>query len=95
MLGKKVIVRSTEAGVFFGTLKEKNGDEVILENARKLWYWNGAAAIEEIALSGVKKPIDCKFTVFVDEICIFKCCQIIPTTKNASKIIEEVREWQA
>lgn len=28
MIGKKVIIRADRAGLFFGTLKEKNGSEV-------------------------------------------------------------------
>ena len=38
-----VIVRGDRSGVFFGELKERSGQEVELRNARKLWYWDGAA----------------------------------------------------
>ena len=93
MLGKKVIVRANGAGVFFGTLKKKNGDEVTLNNARKLWYWEGAAAVEELALNGTQTPNDCKFTVFVDEICIMNVLQILPCTEESIKSIESTKEW--
>lgn len=43
--GKKVIVRAQGAGVFFGTLKEKNSDEVVLTDCRRLWYWQGGSFI--------------------------------------------------
>ena len=95
MIRKKVIVRADKAGVFFGTLKEKTGSEVTLTNARKLWYWDGAAAVEELALNGTKKPENCKFTVFVDELCILNWCEIIPCTNESIKTIEEVPEWRA
>ena len=36
MIGKKVIIRADRAGVFFGTLKEKNGNEVTLSDCRIL-----------------------------------------------------------
>jgi len=94
MLGKKVIVRANGAGVFFGTLKEKNGDEVVLSRARKLYYWEGAGAVEGIAQDGVSKPNNCRFTVWIDEICIMNVCQILPCTEKASKIIEGVKEWK-
>ena len=36
--GKKVIIRGDRSGVFFGTLAEKDGQEVKLEKCRRLWY---------------------------------------------------------
>ena len=57
-----VIVRGDHSGVFFGELKERSGQEVELRNARKLWFWDGAAAVEQIAKDGVKNPGACKFT---------------------------------
>jgi len=94
MIGKKVIVRAAKAGVFFGTLVKWENDTVILKNARKLWYWSGAGAVEGIARNGVSNPDSCKFTVWVDEIGITGVSQIIPTTKKADNIIEEVAEWK-
>ena len=91
---KKVIVRSDKAGVFFGTLTHKEGSEVTLTNARKLFYWNGAGAVEQIALEGVKKPDDCKFTVVVEEITILGVIQILPCTEIAVYNIENVKEWK-
>lgn len=91
--GKKVIVRAQGAGVFFGTLKEKNGDEVVLTDCRRLWYWQGAASLSQLAKDGPKKPLECKFTVAVDEICVLGVVEIIPCTDTAAKSIEGVREW--
>ena len=93
-LGKKVIVRADRAGVFFGTLTEKDGSEVVLTSVRKLFYWNGAAAIEQIAVDGVNKQNDCKFTVVVEEITISNVIQIIPCTEKAITNIENVKEWK-
>ena len=52
MKGQYVIVRADRAGVFFGKLEEKNGQEVTMSDVRKLHYWNGAAAVEEISQIG-------------------------------------------
>ena len=49
-IGNKVIIRTYSAGVWFGTLIEKSGNEVILQNARRMWKW---WAKESISLSGV------------------------------------------
>ena len=50
---KYVIVRTYSAGVFAGTLESKEGKEVILSNARRLWYWKGAASLSQLAMEGV------------------------------------------
>lgn len=92
--GKKVIVRGDRSGVFFGTLAEKDGREVKLEKCRRLWYWDGAASISQLAVDGVSAPDNCKFTVTVDEIEILDAIEIIPCTDKAIKIIERVREWK-
>lgn len=94
MINKKVIIRAKDAGVFFGTLKEKNGDEVVLQNCRRLWYWDGAASISQLAVDGTVEPHNCKFTIAVDEICILGVIEIIPCSDTAAKTIEGVPEWR-
>ena len=66
-IGKKVIIRADRAGVFFGTLTEKDGQEVVLKDCRRIFYWDGAASISQLAKDGTSKPENCKFTVIVDE----------------------------
>lgn len=93
--GKYVVVRARDAGVFAGTLKEKDGNEVVLNDARRLWYWVGAMECTELARRGVKEPSLCKFTVPVNEICILEVAEIIPCTEEAERIIKEVPKWEA
>jgi len=50
MIGEKVIIRTYSAGVWFGTLTEKEGSEVIIADARRMWRWQ---AKESISLSGL------------------------------------------
>lgn len=92
--GKKVIVRGDRSGIFFGTLVEKDGQEVKLEKCRRLWYWYGAASISQLAVDGTSSPENCKFTVMVDEIEILDAIEIIPCTEKAVESIEGVREWK-
>ncbi len=94
MIGKKVIIRGDRSGVFFGTLKAKDGNEVTMENCRRLWFWRGAASISQIAMEGVKQPDKCFFTVSVDEIIITDVIEIISCTETAAKCIEGVEEWK-
>lgn len=94
MIGKKVIVRGDRSGVFFGTLKAKEGSEVVLVNCRRLWYWGGACSISQLAVDGTKSPDDCKFTVTVDEMAVLDVVEIIPCTDRAARSIERVKEWK-
>lgn len=94
MIGKKVIIRADRAGVFFGTLKEKNGSEVTLTDCRRLWYWHGAASLSQMAVEGTKRPADCKFTVTVPTITILGVIEIIPCTQQAIDSIQSVPVWK-
>ena len=93
-IGKKVIVRGDRSGVFFGTLAAKDGTEVKLNNCRRLWYWDGAASISQLAVDGTARPTNCKFTVTVDEIIITDAIEIIACTEKAADKIEKVAEWK-
>lgn len=92
--GIKVIVRGDRSGVFFGTLEERNGQEVTLSNCRRIWYWDGAASISQLAVDGTSNPEECKFTVTVPEIVILDAIEVIPCTNKAIKSIESVWVWK-
>lgn len=92
--GKKYIIRSYGAGVFFGEIAERNGREVTMKNARRLWKWEGATECIQLAMEGVKKPGRCSFTRYVDEIELLNVIEIIPCTDEAAKSIEGVPIWK-
>lgn len=94
MENKKYIVRAKEAGVFYGEIAERSQGEVTMTNVRKLWHWNGACAVEQLALEGVKRPDDCKFTVVVPFMIVANPSQIIEASEQACKSIEAVKEWK-
>lgn len=89
------IIRATEAGVFFGRIKERNGGEVVLTDCRRIWYWSGAASISQLAVEGVSQPGTCKFSVIVPEMTVLNVIEIIPCTDRAVKSISEVKVWRA
>jgi len=91
----KFIVRAVRAGVFYGEIKERNGNEITMTNVRRLWYWDGAASISQLAVNGVSKPRNCKFTVTVNEMTILEVVEIIPCTEDAIKSIDGVAVWKA
>ena len=94
IMNKKVIIRGDRSGVFFGTITKKEGTEVTLEKCRRLWYWDGAASISQLAKEGTVKPKNCKFTVAVDHIIILDAIEIILCTDKAIRSIEGVSEWK-
>ncbi len=91
---KKVIVRTYSAGVFYGEIESRNGQEVVMRNARRLWYWDGAASLSQMAMEGVKRPENCKFAMPVDRVELLQAIEILDTTAEAQKNIEEVPEWK-
>ena len=93
MIGKKVIARGTNSGVFYGTLAEQDGQEVRLTNVRNIWRWSGARCLMDIAKNGVNEPEKCNFSGVLYEIVMTDCIQILPVTDKAENIIEAVPEW--
>lgn len=92
--GKYVIVRTYSAGVFAGNLKSRKGQEVVLNNARRIYYWSGAATLSQLAEEGTKDPSDCKFPMEVKEIELLQAIEIITVSKKAEKSIKDVPVWK-
>lgn len=88
------IVRTNRAGVFFGKIRERSHDEITMTDVRKIWHWDGACAVEQLALDGTKKPHNCQFTVVVPEMTIADPIQIIPCTEKAVQSLSGVAVWQ-
>ena len=91
-----VIVRSTTASPFFGYL-EKEDDvlkTVVLVNARRIYYWAGAATLSQLAESGTSKPDDCKFPAPI-KVKISNVHELYYPTEEARKILEAVKIWKA
>ena len=94
MIDKYVIVRTYSAGVFAGYLKSRNGQEVILTKARRLWYWDGAASLSQLSVDGVSKPENCKFPCEVEQVELLQAIEILPCTEKAKESIASVSIWK-
>lgn len=92
---KYVICRTYSAGVFAGYLKIRNGQEVILIKARRLWYWSGAASLSQLAMEGTKNPKECKFPCEVEKVELLNAIEIIECTKKGMESIRGVNIWSA
>lgn len=90
-----VIVRTYSAGVFAGVLVGRKGQEVVMKDARRLWYWKGAASLSQLALDGVKYPNECKFPAPVPRVELTQAIEILDVSKQAEAIIKAVPVWTA
>lgn len=90
-IGRKVIVRSRDAGVIYGDYAGSDGDTIHLKNARQMWKWFAAQGISllDVATYGVKKS-ECKFSVASATVTVFGACALIDVASDAAKSIEDV-----
>jgi hypothetical protein len=87
------VIRTQSAGVHIGFVKTRGGQEVTLVNSRRLWYWEGAMTLSEVAVTGISKPDSCKVACVVPTIILTNAIEIIPCTEKAKKIIENIKVW--
>lgn len=94
--GKYVIFRDKDAGVAAGnfiSLNEKTKVGV-LANARRIWYWEGAASLSQLAQEGTSKPNECKFPCEVTAIKFLNVCEVDYVSEKAEKSIKSVPVWK-
>jgi len=91
--GQYVITRTYSAGVFAGVLESRDGQQVTLTDARRIWYWRGAASLSELAMRGTSDPSGCKFPGPVNEVLLTEVIEMLLCTPEAEKSIRSVPEW--
>ena len=98
MLEKYCMVRTKNAGVFAGTVKSVTdtlgGKDAHVTNARRIWYWSGAASLSQLATEGTSDPRNCKFPCEVPEVFLSEVIEVIPVTPIAEKSIKDVPVWK-
>jgi hypothetical protein len=92
--GKYVIARTQSAGVFAGNIESRVGQEVVLTNARRLWYWAGAESLSTLAVFGTSKPQNCKFPVAVPRVELLQVIEILDVTPEGESSIKSVPIWK-
>lgn len=98
---KFYIIRTYSAGVFFGKIKSleatPSGLFATVTPCRRLWSWNGAASLSQLAIDGTQQPRGCKFTMTVEDEdgqCLPQVVEMIPCTKKAVESINSVSTWK-
>lgn len=91
IINNKCLVRSYDAGVYFGTVTAVDGETVRIENVRNIWHWEGASCLSQIANDGIS---DGRVSQIVSTMVLNRCCQIIPCTDKAIKNLESIKVWK-
>lgn len=81
--GDFVLIRTLSAGVHFGTFIDRDGQEVLLRNARRLWSWSGALSLSEVASNGIDIK-NSEISIPVEEIILTQAIEIILINKNSN-----------
>ena len=95
MVGKKCVIRTYSAGVWFGEVTEKSGNEVVVKNARRMWKWwaTEGISLSAVALHGVKhdqsRIVEAVPAVWLEAI------ELIPASDKAIASIEGAPNVQA
>lgn len=91
LIGKQVVVRSVEAGVYFGTLTHIEGTTVRMENVRNIWSWHGAACLSQVAVDGITGGT---VSQTVTSMVINGVCQVLRLSEKASANLSSQPVWK-
>lgn len=79
--GPEVIVRTYSAGVHIGILKSRDGREVVLTNAKRLYSWSGAFTLNAVSQNGVDRK-NSRISKPVPEITLLEAIEILPVASS-------------
>lgn len=88
-VGTHVIARSSQSGVWFGTLVAFDGHDVHLSDARRIWSWEGAGSCSGLAARGPKSG---RIAPAVDAV-VHGTCEVLRATPEAIERIGSIAEW--
>lgn len=92
------LVRTKFAGVFYTpkelTERSQDGLRGTALDARRIWYWKGAASLSQLAVDGPQVPKECKFPCAVEWVELTEIIEILPVTEKAKKQLEKVKVWE-
>lgn len=92
LIGKHVVVRSSQSGVWLGELVAQDGDTVTLTDARRAWQWTGAASCSGLAVRGPKGGKICEAVAVAE---VLGVCEILLATDEAVAAWKAVTPWRA
>ena len=94
---RNVMIRTYSAGVHFGKLVHKEytleGTIVILENARRIYSWEGANTLSDLSTVGSSNVKGCKISMPVKDIELTSI-EIITMTDEAYNNLSSSNYWK-
>ena len=94
-IGRKVLIRTSNAGVHLGTLEAKILQEVVLSKSRRVYSWEGATTLSQLAMEGSSNISNCKIDVVNNEILLNGVIEVIPMTEQAIVCLFGAEIWRA
>lgn len=93
---QKYIIRCAQAGVFYGEIAERRGDEADLANVRRVHGWDGACSLSQLATEGVTKTGgNNRWSVAVPMMTVLGVIEIIPVSDAAQSILDGMPTWKS
>ncbi len=89
------VVRTHSAGVHIGYVKEfgvKNPQHIKLINSRRLYDWNGACSLSQVAMNGVDPSS--RIAITLPEIELTDVIEVIPCSNEAAKFFMDAKPWK-
>jgi hypothetical protein len=93
-IGKYALLRTYSAGVHLGILEKRDGKDAELTKAIRIFYWDGAASLSQLAMEGTKHPENCKFAVPVSHLVLTDVIEYLAVTKVALSSIQGTPSWK-
>ena len=90
LIDKFVVVRSSQSGVWFGRLQQVEGDDARLQDARRVYNWEGAASCSGLATGG---PSGGQICAPVATAVVKGFCECLGASDEAAKRFAEVSPW--
>ena len=79
-VGEYVLIRTYSAGVHFGKLIKREGREALLDEARRIWSWDGAFTLSKVAICGVGSA---KISTIINGFLATEVIEVMPVTDKA------------
>ena len=88
------IIRSDRFGIYFAEVKSQTEKTIVLQNARNIHYWNGAASVLQLATDPTNLRSNTRITMSVDTLSITDTVMVIPCTKVAEDFLKAFPVWK-
>lgn len=89
LVAEKALMRTDGAGILYGEIVERRGDLALVRNARRIWEWEGAFTLSEVATNGLYPS---PRTIIAEHkgLALVRWIEILECTDKAAKSIEKL-----